>query len=148
MSNVDIVQRFTNAVENGDRNALQNILADDFRFVHKMMDEPVDKRQFVDMAVALHKGLPDFRFNLSDVKEGNPVKAVAHITATHTGTLHVPPITEEPVSATNKNVELPPEPCTWTIKNDKIVEHTAEKVPGGGPIGILEQIGAPVAKTH
>lgn len=149
MTNVDIVQRFNTAVEKGDPKALDNILADRFQFRHAAMPEaPADKQQFIDMVTSLHKALPDIRFNPSDIKESNPVKGTVQITGTHTGPLHFPPLTEEPVEATNKKVNMPVEPSTWTIENDKIVRYEVEKVPGGGVIGMLEQVGAPVARIH
>lgn len=147
MSNVDIVKQCYAAVERGDRDTLNEVLSDDFVWLGAA-DEPINKQQIIDQALRLREGVPDIRFNLANLKEGEQVRGTLQLTGTHTDSLHIPPFTESPVEPTNRKIQLPEEPTTWTVRNDQIVRQETKAVEGGGPVGLLRQLGVPVTKTH
>jgi predicted ester cyclase len=141
MSASDIVRTFIQAWENQDFDTLNDYLADDFQLVG-VTPHPLDKRWLIADTKARWAAFPDWKFNLRIVEEqGNTVKAVSRVKATHTGTL-IPPIPGmPPVPATGKTITQPEEYTTLTLRGNKIVEWRVDPNPDGGYPGILKQLG-------
>lgn len=145
MTNVDILRRCLNAVENGDTETARACLHDKFQFVHATMDKPADADLWLRVHEALSKAIPNFAFNLTNVRENDDqILCDIAITGQQTGTLDLSVIDLPIVEATDRNISLPLEPCTITFKNDVIRRLEVEPVAGGGVVGILDQLGVKV----
>lgn len=145
MSNIELVHRFVNAIERGDRDALDRILAPGFHYNDQNAARPLDREEFLAFCEGLAKGIPDLRLHVANLRAGNPVRGMRQITGTHTGPLDMPPFTDVPVHATQTDIRLQPEEVSWTIREGRIVSHEVRAKVGGGPSGILAQVGAPIA---
>ena len=143
MTGIEIVKAILAAVEAGDFNKASGMLSDDMVFAGPV-PEPVSKREFVGLQIAMQAGIPDWKFNAADLKEnGNQVTAVLQITGTQTKELKLPMPGMAPIPATGKHVSLPKEPATFTIKDGKVSRLETAAVPGGGVMGVLAQLGVP-----
>ena len=144
MNVIDMIKSGLAGMEMGQPEKLADILADDMVFAGPV-PEPVGKREFMGLQTALVKAMPDWNFNASDFKQnGEQVTATFHITGTHTGELSLPMPGFAKVPASGKHVSLPKESITISLKNGKISRLEAAKVPGGGVMGVLTQLGVPV----
>ena len=142
MNNVDLVKTGLTAWEHGDEATLAPLVADDFSLTGPV-PQPVGKAEFLGLMHALHAAMPDFSFNASSFEEhGDTVIAHTRITATHTGTLHLPGF--PPIPATGKKVSLPDELNTYTIKNGKVHTLVTDARPDAGIAGMLSQLGVPL----
>ncbi len=141
MSATDIVKAGLAAVEAGDFKKLDGLLADDMVFAGPV-PEPLGKREFVGVQMAMLAAMPDWNFNAADYKENGDVVAVnLQITGTQTGELSLPMPGIPKLPASGKKVSLPKEPSTFTVKNGKISRLDVASTPGGGVMGVLSQLG-------
>ena len=144
MNAIDIVKAGLAASESGQTSKFSNSLTDDMVFAGPV-PQPVGKREFVGLMVAMVAAMPDWKFNATDFKEnGNQVTMTFQITGTQTGELNLPMPGFQKLPATGKHVSLPKEPTTVTVKDGKISRLEAAVVPGGGVMGVLAQLGVPV----
>ena len=98
------------------------------------------KIQFLQMLRALYAGFPDSHYeNAPPEIRGDTIVVRWRQGGTHTGAFVLPGI--EPVLATGKSVQIPEQQFFYTIRGDKIVQIRPDAIPGGAPVGILEQIG-------
>jgi predicted ester cyclase len=141
MSATDLVKAGLAAVEAGDFKKLDSMVADDMVFAGPA-PEPLGKREFIGVQMAMNKAMPDWKFNASDFKEdGDVVTVTFQITGTQTGELSLPMPGMQPLPPTGKKVSLPKEPGTFTVKNGKLARLEVTSVPGGGVMGVLAQLG-------
>jgi predicted ester cyclase len=141
MSAMDVVKAGLAATEAGDFNKLGSMVADDFVFAGPV-PQPVGKREFMGLQMALLKAMPDWKFNARDMKEnGDQVSMMLQVTGTQTGELQLPMPGMPTIPPTGKRVELPYEPSTFTVKNGKLARLDVESSAGGGVMGILSQLG-------
>jgi hypothetical protein len=107
--------------------------------------QPIGKKEFVALQSGLIQAIPDWKFNPHNFHtQGDTVTVVMQITGTHTRTLPslMPGAPEVP--ATGKHFSLPEEPSRATVKNGQITSFSADQVPGGGVMGIFQQLGIPM----
>jgi len=103
---------------------------------------PLDKRWVIADTKARWVAFPDWKFNLRIVEEqGNIVKAVTHVTATHKGTLVAPFPGLPPIPPTGKRFTQPEETTIITLRGNQLIEWKVVPVPDGGYPGILKQLG-------
>jgi predicted ester cyclase len=141
MGAIDIVKAGLAAVEQGDFKKVEEFAADDLVF-EGPTPQPLGKREFVAMQMALHTAFPDWRFNATDFTEaGDVVTATVKITGTNTGELSLPMPGFVKVPPTGKKISLPPQKTSWTLKNGKLSRLDAAPSPTGGVPGILAQLG-------
>jgi hypothetical protein len=141
MSALDVVKGGFAAAESKDWKKFEGYLADDFVF-SGATPQPVGKKEFVGLQMALQAAMPDWNFNASGFKEsGDKVTVDMRITGTQTQELSLPMPGFPKVPATNKKVSLPSQPGTYTVKGDKLVSLEVKEVQGGGLPGILAQLG-------
>ncbi len=141
MSATDIVKAGLAAVEAGDFKKLDGMLSDDMVFAGPV-PEPLGKREFVGVQMAMLAAMPDWKFNGTDYKENGDVVTVnLQITGTQTGELSLPMPGLPKLPSTGKKVSLPKEPSTFTVKNGKISRLEVASTPGGGVMGVLAQLG-------
>lgn len=140
MSSMDVVKQWTAAVEAGDMDTANNLVADDMVF-EGPVPEPVGKAEFMGLQGALVAAIPDWSFGATDLSEdGDMVYQTNHITGTHTGTLYLPML-PGPVPATGKSIRLPAERVAITLRGDQVTRISVDSGPGGGVMGLLMQIG-------
>jgi len=144
MEDTELVKEFCTACENGDTERLERILADGYRFHHRADDRRAGKREFIQMITRLKRAVPDLRFDVREIRPGEPVRGKVRLSGSHKNTLDLSTIGGPRVESTGRRFELPEEPGEWRIKNGLIQEHKVENVPGGGLAGILDQLGAKV----
>lgn len=144
MSAIDIVKAGLAAVEAGDFKKLEGMIADDMVFAGPV-PEPVGKREFMGLQIALHTAMPDWKFNATEMKEnGDQVTMMLQITGTQTGELSLPMPGFPKVPPRGKKVSLPNDPSTFTVKNGKVTRIDAPVSANGGVPGILMQLGVPM----
>jgi hypothetical protein len=105
----------------------------------------LNRTEFLNVHRSLNTGLPDFSFNHRIVKEsGEQVEVKVRLTGTHKKDMHPPIPGLGTIKATNKQVRMPEENVSVTVKNNKITKVLLQQVPGGGLPGLLKQIGVDV----
>ena len=141
MGTIDVVKAGFAAAEARDWKKFEGYVADDFVF-SGATPQPVGKKEFVGLQMALEEAMPDWSFNASGFKEnGDRVTVDMQITGTQSRELTLPMPGFPKIPASNKKVSLPNQPGTFTVKNDKLVSLEIKEVPGGGLMGILGQLG-------
>ena len=132
------------AFEAGQFEDAASYLADDFVFSGPV-PEPVGKKEFVGLQSGLIQGIPDWKFNGHNFRsQGDTTNCVVQITGTHTGTIPglMPGMPDVP--ATGKHFSLPEEPSRVVVRDGKIASFATDQVPGGGVMGIFQQLGIPM----
>ena len=141
MSALDVVKAGFAAAESNDWKKFEGYVAENFVF-SGATPQPVGKKEFVGLQMALQEAMPDWSFNAAGFKEnGDKVTVDMRITGTQTKELSLPMPGFPKVPASNKKVSLPSQPGTFTVKNDKLVSLEVKDVSGGGLQGILAQLG-------
>ena len=141
MSATDIVKSVLTAIEAGDFKKADGMIADDMVFAGPV-PEPLGKREFLGVQMAMLTAMPDWKFNGADYKEnGDVVTANLHLPATQPAELSLPMPGLPQIPASGKKVSLPNEPTTLTVKNGKLARLDVTPTPGGGVMGILSQLG-------
>jgi hypothetical protein len=145
MSAIDIVKAGLVATEAGDFKKLDSLVADDYVFAGPV-PEPLGKREFIGLQSALLTAMPDWKFNATDFNEnGDVVTVILQVTGTQTGELKLPMPGIPILPASGKRVSLPGETSTFTVKNGKLARLDVTPTVGGGLLGILSQLGVPMA---
>lgn len=136
----EIVQTFITALQSGDMDTAAQYITDDFVF-EGWTPQPLNKGEFLALQSELHAAMPDYAFNLSEVREQNGVvSALMQITGTHTHTLSLPMFGIPLVPYTGTLVILPQEHAQFVIADGKVSRMRVETVPGGGLTGLLQQL--------
>jgi len=144
MSARETVKTFMTALQSDDMETAANAMADDFTF-HGWTRHPLDKGQFLALQSRLLAAMLDFSYNLSDVhkeKSGHGATAFISITGTHTNALDLPLPGFLPIEATGLAIALPQAHAYYKFEGDKIREMSVEDVPGGGLMGLIQQVGS------
>jgi hypothetical protein len=134
------------AIEGGDFEMLDRLLAEDMLFcgpqVFGPMPQPMSKKQFVNLMKAIRSGIPNWRSHFHEVASNGPfVSMTIQVSGAHLCHLPglLPGMPDHPPSGVS--FHLPPERIEFTIIDGKITRIHLEPVPGGGIIGMLEQLG-------
>lgn len=144
MSNIDVFKSGLAAFEARDAKKVDGLISDDFVLVGPM-PKPIGKHEFVGLQTALVAAMPDWKFNVSDLKEeGDKVTGKVHISGTQTAPLSLPALGIQSFAATSKHVQLPTEQLTATIKNGKLMRLESDNAKGAGVPGVLAQLGVPM----
>src|SRR4026208_2137506 len=121
MSAIDTVKAGLAAVEAGDFEKLDTLVADDYVFAGPVA-EPLGKREYMGLQAALVAAMPDWKFNASDFREiGDVVTVILQVTGTQTGELSLPVPGVPKIPGSGKKVSLPGELSTFTVKDGKLV---------------------------
>ena len=135
-----VFQKFTEAVDCGDIEALGKLVHDDFR-IDGAGVTGIGKADFIAVMKAQVDAFPDYSENPSDIKEdegGDVVHFVAHVRGTQMYPLILPG--RPPILASELPFQLPPEPAWVKVKDGKLLVYHVEPVRGGGIEGIISQI--------
>jgi hypothetical protein len=131
------------ALAKGYHNSAEQYLTDDFT-VSGPTPEPIDKAQFLGLHSLLAQAFPDFSFNASEVKDqGDTVEVTIQISGTQTGVLDLSPtgLPIPVIQPTGRKVMLPEEHPVMSVRDGKFSALNLPQVPGGGVMGILQQLG-------
>ena len=141
MKPTEIVQTFITALQAGDMDMAAQHMMDDFVF-EGWTPQALNKGEFLALQSELHAAMPDYAFNLSNMREQNGVvRALMQIMGTQTHPLNLPMFGIR-VPYTGVSVILPQEHVEFVPEDDKVARMRVESVPGGGLAGLLQQIGA------
>ena len=144
MTNTELVRTGMKAWEANDADTLSPLVAEDFVMTGPT-PQPLGKADFIGFMHILLAALPDFAFNISLFEEnGDTVVAYSHITGTHKGTLALPGL--PPIPATGKQIALPEEVQTYTVKNGRLHSLATDARADAGVAGILAQLGVAVPR--
>ncbi|HKV57492.1 MAG TPA: nuclear transport factor 2 family protein [Ktedonobacteraceae bacterium] len=140
MSPIDVVKTFITALQSGDMEEAANRMSDDF--VEKgWTPQPLDGQQFLALLSALRNAMPDFSFNLSDVRErGNEVEALIAVSGNHTRDLALPEYGLPLIPYSGVAIYLTQTYSEYRVKDNKVAEMLVETMPGGGLAGLLQQV--------
>lgn len=130
---------YVEGLKNRDVDKVASTVADDLHFISAT--RILDRQQFLGMLGALYAGFPDWTYEFSTIEDrGQGNYAIKWIQGgTHTGVWAMPGMA--PIQPTGKKVAIPPHYFFYRVADDKLSIIFPEPVPGGAPLGILEQIG-------
>jgi predicted ester cyclase len=144
MNAIDVVKAGLAASEGGHPGKFAEYLTDDMVFAGPV-PQPVGKREFISIQIAMVATMPDWKFNGKDFKQnGDKVTATFQISGTQTSELNLPMPGFPKVPASGMHVSLPQEGMTFTVKDGRINRIESAKVLGGGVAGVLAQLGVPM----
>ena len=141
MDSETVVRKFMDLSQEGKFDEASRYLDDSMLFIGAT-PEPVSKKDFVDLTKKLVNAMPDWRFNYRDLHtQGDRVSMTVQITGTQSREIQplMPGMPLIPV--TGKHISLPNQTQYATVHNDKITRLEVEDIPGGGLMGILQQLG-------
>jgi hypothetical protein len=140
MSKIDVVKQVMALIEADSFDKLESLCTDNMVF-EGPVPEPVGRKEFFALQKALVSAIPDWKFNARDYREsGDKVTCTVSISGTQTRTLSLPML-PHPVDPTRKHIQLPQEHLECSFVGDKISRLHSDTVPGGGVMGVLEQLG-------
>jgi len=117
------------------------LLADDMVFAGPV-PQPIGKREFLALQIAMVKAMPDWNFNATDFKQdGDKVTCMFQITGTQTGELNLPMPGMPKIPPTGKRVSLPKEGMTFTFRDSKVTRIESQGLKNSGVAGVLAQLG-------
>lgn len=117
-----------------------NLMPDDFVFTG-WTPQPLDKGQLLALQAALLMAMPDYTYNLSDLRaEGDGVEAFIRITGTQMNPLDLSLFGIPPIETTGPTISLPQMPARFVVENDQVARMSVQSVPGGGIEGLLQQV--------
>lgn len=141
----EIVKKALTDIENGAIDAA--IYTGDMIFSGPV-PQPIKRDEYVTLLKNLVGGCPDWNFHARDFTvSGDTVKVTVAITGTQSRTLPGLMPGMEALTPTNKRFILPEEHISFKVRGDKIFECSVDKVPGGGVMGILTQLGVRLKKA-
>ena len=133
-----VLRTYIEGLKTHDVDKIGRSVADDLAFV--TVARTLGKEQFLGMLRAIYAGFPDWHYDHDVPEYRQEVIAVKFRQGgCHTGTFALPG--QDPLHATGKQVNIPEHYFFYRLRGDQIVEIRPEPVPGGAPLGILEQIG-------
>lgn len=147
MANTDIVRAFFDLIEMGDTESLDDLLAEDATFNVGGLPAPLDKRQATALFTALVRALPDLDFNARIDGVADPVEVLTTLTGTHTRALDLSDLQLPTVDATGRRVALPMETSRFEVFDNHIRSVIVDPVEGGGVLGLMAQLDAPLTQT-
>ncbi len=139
----ETVKTLMTALQSGDLELASDLLADDFRLRGLAPREP-HKGEFLAVQSELLAGMPDFSYNLSDIRalDDRQVQALIMITGTHTHDLSLPMFGLQVIPRSGLAIVLPQTRVDYELANGHVTRMTMEERAGGGLAGLLQQIGA------
>ncbi len=140
MNKREIVQALMDAVQKGDLEIAESMLADDFQFSGPI-PEPINKEAWLGMSSSLRTAFPDLDYHFKVIgTEGDVVRTTSQLSGTHTGSFDLRNMQMGVIPATNKTFVATREKTKITIKENKITAWTVEPTQGAGVMEILKQL--------
>ena len=144
MNKREIVQALMDAVQKGDLNTAESMLADEFQFSGSI-PEPINKEAWLGMSSSLRTAFPDLDYHFKVIgTDGNVVRTTSQLSGTHTGPFDLTNIQMGVIPATNKTFAATREKTKITVKENKITAWAVEPTQGAGVMEILKQLDAQI----
>jgi hypothetical protein len=142
MNKRETVQALMDAVQKGDLEIAESMLADDFQFSGPV-PEPINKEAWLGMSASLKNAFADLDYHFKIIgTEGDVVRTTSQLSGTHTGSFDLTNMQMGVIPATNKTFVTTREKTKITVKENKITAWTIEPTQGAGVIEILKQLDA------
>jgi predicted ester cyclase len=133
-----VLQDYMQGLRTHDVERVAHTVSEELRFI--AATRVLDKTEFLAMLRALYSGFPDWNYDNDPVETRSDCFAILwRQGGTHLGTWAMPGM--DPIPATGRPVKIPEHYFFYKVAGEKIVEINPEKIAGGAPRGILEQIG-------
>ncbi len=140
MNKREIVQALMDAVQKGDLETAESMLADEFQFSDSI-PEPINKEAWLGMSSSLRTAFPDLDYHFKVIgTDGNVVRTTSQLSGTHTGPFDLTNMQMGVIPATNKTFAATREKTKITVKEDKITAWAVEPTQGAGVMEILKQL--------
>jgi predicted ester cyclase len=140
MNKRETVQALMDAVQKGDLEIAESMLADDFQFSGPV-PEPINKEAWLGMSSSLMTAFPDLNYHFKVIgTEGDVVRTTSQLSGTHTGSFDLTNMQMGVIPATNKTFVTTREKTKITVKENKITAWAAEPTQGAGVMEILKQL--------
>ncbi len=140
MNKRETVQALMDAVQKGNFENVESMLADDFQFSGPV-PEPINKEAWLAMSVSLKTAFPDLDYHFKVIgTEGDVVKSIAQLSGTHNGAFDLTSMNMGVIPATNKTFSTKSEKTKVTVKDNKVTLWAAEPNDGAGLMEILKQL--------
>jgi predicted ester cyclase len=140
MNKRETVQALMDAVQKGDLEVAESMLADDFQF-SGAVPEPINKEAWVEMSSSLRTAFPDLDYHFKVIgTDGDVVRTTSQLSGTHTGLLDLTDMQMGVLPATNKTFVATREKTKITLKENKITAWVVEPTQGAGVMEILKQL--------
>lgn len=146
MNTLETTLAVMKAWEDRDLNATARLLADNF-VVTGPAPEALGKDAYMGFQAVHNAAFAEWKFNVRETRvEGDKVYLTFQIHAKQTAPFDVSKlgIPLAPIPNTGKERDWPVEHMTATVKNGQMTELEIANEPGGGLIGTLEWLGAPM----
>jgi len=128
------------AVQKGDLEIAESMLADDFQFSGPV-SEPINKEAWLGMSSRLKTAFPDLDYHFKVIgAEGDVVRTTSQLSGTHTGSFDLTNMQMGVIPATNKTFVTTREKTKITVKENKITAWAVEPTQGAGVMEILKQL--------
>lgn len=128
------------AVQKGDLEIAESMLADDFQFSGPV-PEPVNKEAWLGMSSSLRTAFPDLDYHFKVIgTEGDVVRTTSQLSGTHRGSFDLTGMNLGVIPATNKTFVATREKAKITVKENKITAWVVEPTQGAGVMAILKQL--------
>ena len=140
MNKRETVQALMDAVQKGDLETVESMLADDFQFSGPV-PEPINKEAWLGMSSSLRTAFPDLDYHFRVIgTEGDVVRTTSQLSGTHTGSFDLTNMQMGVIPATNKTFVTTREKTKITVKENKITAWAVEPTQGAGVMEILKQL--------
>ena len=140
MNKRETVQALMDAVQKGDLEIAESMLADEFQFSGPV-PEPINKESWLGMSSSLQTAFPDLDYHFKVIgMEGDVVRTTSQLSGTHTGSLDLTNMQMGVIPATNKTFVTTREKTKITVKENKITAWAVEPTQGAGVMEILKQL--------
>ena len=140
MNKRETVEALMDAVQKGDLEIAESMLADDFQFSGSV-PEPINKEAWLGMSSSLRTAFPDLDYHFKVIgTQGDVVRTTSQLSGTHTGSLDLTNMQMGVIPATNKTFVTTREKTKITVKENKITAWAVEPTQGAGVMEILKQL--------
>jgi predicted ester cyclase len=128
------------AVQKGDLEVVESMLADDFQFSGPV-PEPINKEAWLRMSSSLKTAFPDLDYHFRVIgTQGDVVRTTSQLSGTHSGSFDLTGMNMGVFPATNKTFVTTREKIKITVKENKITAWVVEPTQDAGVMAILKQL--------
>lgn len=142
----EIVNDFMQALEAQEFTRATDYLADSMIFTG-FTPAPLTKNHFMMVMSGLAEGFPNLAYNFhatgesAETAEGSRVRGTVQMTGAQVNSFKLPPLGIGPIPEMAMSVSLAEENWEFDVKNNLIAGIRADRKPGGGIEGLLNQLG-------
>lgn len=138
---VEILERWVKAHEEGDTDTLEQCMDDEFVFEQEGLAKPMDKQEYVDLVEALHMAFPDLGLSIGteSVDEEGLVEWKQSLTATHEQDLDLTRLGLPFFLSTGNDIDLSADTVRTRIQDGRVTEHAIEDA-SAGIAGLIDEL--------